>query len=355
MYPKQPFDFAGRTGTVAFDVSDNTQGTHAAWPEFWMSDQPVPAPFTHLGTFENTPRNGFGVRFGAFCPPNQGCGAPCPFSTTSGYVTVDSAVIVRNYEAFDTAAGSGGTLQVHMLRCVKASTGPGQMNHFELRISQNEIDVYGTDAGTTGPLVEIATITNADLTLTRGLIWLEDVHYNGDKFGTQGNNTFTWDNVGFDGPILPRDLAFDAMDSLTRSGFMSEDAGPMIDLGWNVPSDGTTLPGTSVTVSVPGVYNIARASGGLLTFNYYTHYTGTMKYQLNGHGWHTLPWPYPDQTTYTLRAIAVPIALSEVVAGTNAIQFDWQDAPGAPSGAFAELANVDLIMVGAGGLVPPAS
>jgi hypothetical protein len=45
MYPKQPFDFAGRTGTVTFDVSNDTHGTHAAWPEFWMTDQPVPALF----------------------------------------------------------------------------------------------------------------------------------------------------------------------------------------------------------------------------------------------------------------------------------------------------------------------
>jgi hypothetical protein len=33
-YPRQPFDFAGRTGTVEFDVSNNSQGPHAAWPTF---------------------------------------------------------------------------------------------------------------------------------------------------------------------------------------------------------------------------------------------------------------------------------------------------------------------------------
>jgi hypothetical protein len=33
MYPKQPFDFAGRTGTIGFDISNDTHGTHAAWPE----------------------------------------------------------------------------------------------------------------------------------------------------------------------------------------------------------------------------------------------------------------------------------------------------------------------------------
>ncbi|WP_410959388.1 hypothetical protein, partial [Salmonella sp. SAL4433] len=40
MYPKQPFDFAGRTGTVSFDISNDTAGTHAAWPEFWMTNLP---------------------------------------------------------------------------------------------------------------------------------------------------------------------------------------------------------------------------------------------------------------------------------------------------------------------------
>ena len=42
MYPKQPFDFAGRTGTVSFDISNDSHGTHAAWPEFWLSNLPFP-------------------------------------------------------------------------------------------------------------------------------------------------------------------------------------------------------------------------------------------------------------------------------------------------------------------------
>src|SRR5262249_10070157 len=41
-YPKQPFDFTRRTGTVVFDVSADSDGTHAAWPEFLITDEPVP-------------------------------------------------------------------------------------------------------------------------------------------------------------------------------------------------------------------------------------------------------------------------------------------------------------------------
>ena len=50
MYPKQPFDIAGRTGTIAFDVSDDSHGNHRAWPELWYTDQPVPAPFDHFSS-----------------------------------------------------------------------------------------------------------------------------------------------------------------------------------------------------------------------------------------------------------------------------------------------------------------
>jgi len=67
LYPKQPFDFAGRTGTVSFDLSNDTQGAHAAWPEFWLTDAPTPAPFSHSNPCDvcSLPRNGFGIRMSA--------------------------------------------------------------------------------------------------------------------------------------------------------------------------------------------------------------------------------------------------------------------------------------------------
>src|SRR5581483_8851409 len=36
--PKHPFDFAGRTGHVVFDLGDDSQGIHAAWPAFAITD-----------------------------------------------------------------------------------------------------------------------------------------------------------------------------------------------------------------------------------------------------------------------------------------------------------------------------
>jgi hypothetical protein len=353
MYPKQPFDFAGRTGRVVFDVSDDSHGSHRAWPEFWMTDRPVPAPFTHFSSLQEVPFNGFGVRFAAFCPPSPpgdpGCGVRfiCPDEPLDvPVITVDSAVVVTDYASNDSFTDVNvGTIAVNAVDCVKASSGPGDMNHFELRIAQSGIDVYATDAGTSAPLKKIATIGNVTLPLTRGLIWIEDVHYNGDKDGIdQGTHTFTWDNVGFDGPVLPRDLAFDVLDRLEP---MTGGYAGLLNLGWGVfPTDAQPLQ-----LTAHGIYNISAASGALLTFNYYAENPVTLSYRVNNGTWQDKPWPFGPcytQSAFVLcgtKTLAVPVPLADVLAGDNLIQFKSSDAT--------EISNVDLILVGAGGVHAP--
>jgi hypothetical protein len=341
MYPKQPFDIAGRTGTIAFDVSDDTHGTHRAWPELWYTDQPVPVPFTHFDSLQSVPRNGVGVRFANFCPANQAaCGLRplCPNEPqTVPIVSVDSADVVNNYVSNDSAFGPGN-ISVKVVGCVKGSSGPGDMNHFELRVSQNEIDVYGTDAGnTTGPMTKLAVITNAPLTLTRGLVWMEDAHYNGNKDGIdQGTHTFTWDNFGFDGPTLPRDLTFDVLDN-------NQPTGSFTNLGWAV--DPNTL--LSPVLNVPNVYNIANAAGAAVLVSSYTYYPITLSFRLNGGPWHDQPWPYPACSGYCAnKTTAMPVPLAEVHAGANTIQFKSSDPNTAVS-------NIDLALLGAGGVTGP--
>jgi len=146
MYPKQPFDFAGRTGTVSFDVSNDTNGSHSTWPEFWISDKPVPAPFTHFATWHALPANGLGIRFAANA--DIGSFGNCPNDNNINQLrwTVSTAVAVRNYDFEDTEGyGVSTGMAVTDLDCVIESSGPGQMNHVEIRISQSQIDVYATD------------------------------------------------------------------------------------------------------------------------------------------------------------------------------------------------------------------
>jgi hypothetical protein len=333
MYPKQPFDFAGRTGKVTFDVSNDTEGNHAAWPEFWMTDKPVPSPFAHEDTLWSLPQNGFGIRFAGFTD-SRGAGTTCP-QGGNAYVGVDSAITVKNYVENDSF--NGGNLAVKGIDCVKKATTAGQLNHYEIDVSQNQIDVYGTDAGTTSPLKHLTTISNANLGLTRGLIWIEDVHYNGNKFNNQGAHSFTWDNVGFDGPALPRDLTYDVNDSLTPSGLLGRNNGlPVVNLGWGVSAN------TTKTFSVSGVVSPGTATGALLTFGFWYEATPpfAINYAINGHA-HTQAWPYPDNKSFTPRTLAIPLSLSELQAGTNTLAITPP--------VYMNIMNVDLVMVGAGG------
>jgi hypothetical protein len=153
-------------------VSNDTHSFHAAWPEFWMSDLPVPAPFPHLG-FGAVPQNGFGVRFAASIGAGSQGGCPNPTNLDHRRWTVDSAAVARNYVLEDTTDG-GTALTVNVLDCVIApDDNSGMLNHIELLISQNQIDVYATDAGVVASpttLRKIATITNANLTLLLSLV-----------------------------------------------------------------------------------------------------------------------------------------------------------------------------------------
>lgn len=341
MYPKQPFDFAGRTGKIVFDVSDDSGGSHTAWPELWVTSAPTPDPFAHLSSWQSLPQNGFGIRLDGVCTAGQGgnCGPNCPSTNTGNVVTVNDALTVNNYVENDPE--NGGDLGIVRDGCVTEPTAPGQLNHFEVDVSQNQIDVYGTNAGTTSPLIHLATIPNVDLGFTRGLVWLEDDHYNANKginAAMQAMHTFTWDNVGFDGPVLPRDLAFDAADNLTNVGSIPT----LTDLGW------PASPSAPATITVPGVTGVAQATGGLLTLNFFDPDTApvTLSYSLNGNATNTFAWPFADSLAGSPRTVTIPISLSEVVSGTNTIQI-WSEQDSLI------VSNVDLVMQGAGGIVQP--
>jgi hypothetical protein len=81
--PRQPFDFAGRTGTVAWDVDAKTRGGHSWWTDFWITDQPIPAPMS--GGLSSLPRNGVGVDF-------SGCDGTGP-----NLMGVSQTFLVSNY------------------------------------------------------------------------------------------------------------------------------------------------------------------------------------------------------------------------------------------------------------------
>lgn len=357
MYPKQPFDWSGRTGAIVFDVSDDAGGSHDAWPELWVTNTPAPDPFVHDSSWQALPQYGFGIRLDAECTTGQdgGCGSTC--NTAGDVVSVGSAITVNNYaeneqdpygqDGGDSSPQNPATLQVVQTGCVTEPTAAGQLNHFEVDVSVSAIKVYGTNAfaGTydpaVTPLVLLATIPNANLGFTRGLVWLEDAHYNGNKQVNpklQAMHTFTWDNVGFDGPALAGDLGFDAPDALT-SPYYAPVSTQETNLGY--PSTASS----PATLTVPGVAGVGQAVGALLTFNYQAPDTNslTLDWSVNGHtGSTTSPMSaYADaQGGPFTEAISVPLA--DVVAGNNTVAV-WS-----PQDTLI-VSEVDLIMQGAAG------
>jgi hypothetical protein len=347
IYPKQQFSFANRTGTIAFDVTDDTQGGHGAWPELWITDSPKPTPFTLNGTGVGgtLPANGFGIRFDGIQDPAANLWIQnCP-NDGKRRTGVGAIIPIRNYAIYDSNLGplpSGMSLKI--LGCViEPPDANGGLNHVEVQISQNQIDVFMTDAGTTSPLVHVAQITGAGMTLTQGLVWIEDVHYNADKSGLQPlqhDHTFTWDNFAFDGPIIARDLSFDVLDSLTacHQG--------MVCLGWQSFSN---APMAAVSTMPMTAANIAASQAQFLMFDALSFYNqiGTFSYVINGHKY-TAAYPYTfPSSNGRLISYMLPINASDLVAGPNTVQI-WSDQ-------YLQIANINIELTGAGGVVPPDS
>lgn len=360
MYPKQPFDFAGRTGTVSFDVSDDAYNIHDAWPEFWMSDAPIPDPFTHFGSWLALPANGFGVRFANAVLAGQQGECPNANNLTHQRWTVDSVVVSRNYVEEDVSANNGPTfgtltgMKVTPLDCVISSSGPGNMNHVEVRVSQSTIDVYATDAGvaaTPTTLRHIATITGANLTLTRGLIWLIDAHYNADKATTLTNpnlpssashrqHTFSWDNVAFDGPFTDRDFTFDCPDALTPSSNGAVNLGrfsaanQQSSCSANIPAFPSN--GTGAPAAAKVLFDFSPGGDPEPT---------VLNLTVNGHAI-SAPWAAPQNAqtvvpTPAWATYAVQIPLTDLVAGANTVQLGADVAM--------VFANVDVVLADVAG------
>ncbi len=306
MYPKQPFDIAGRTGTVSFDVSADAEGPHAAWPEFWWTDQPVPTPHGDGEGYNASARNSFGFAV-------AGCnGDPTRTSVTMMAVT-------RNYVTQDLGP-------ISQLNCVLEGSATGDLNHFEVRINADGAEIWATDAGQTE--LKILARTTVQMPLTRGVIWLEDLHYNACKFDSQCDHAFAWDNVAFDGPTPYRDLTFDVPDAneAIKDGVTS--------LGYLVTQD-------AIKVTTAPVFTEQTPKSAFVAFNWAPNDTTVPLVRVNGGPWHETAWPYPDFPPFW-KSIAVEVPFDEIKDGPNTIEFKQ------PDGARdTVVCNINIILIAA--------
>jgi hypothetical protein len=332
MYPRQPFNFAGRTGTIEFDVSDNTVGGHGAWPSLVIADQPVPAPYNNtLSAVSDQARNSVGIDFNSLEDENEGC------LTANVWETV-------NYQTVMPGTNTDG--------CVSTSSGPGVLNHVEVQINATSVLVYMSQPGDPGS-TELIADSEFTVPLSQGVVWLEDVHYNGNKYCAsagqcQQTNTFTWANLAFDGPVEPRDLGFDVLDNTTPGG-TAPNGLPMTNLGYGIYGSGRGPATLQVTTATgPTAADISAASGALFALTYYPLSAQTLTYSVNGNPPLQFDWPYGDSGTYASESVALPVPLADIVPGPNTVTLSRSD-----TGNGVDVANMDLILQGAGGIVAP--
>jgi hypothetical protein len=313
MYPKQPFDFTNRTGKVTFDVSADSDGSHGAWPEFLITDKPVPGARVSIsGGIPPGAVNSIGFSLDG-----------CPVGSTG----VGTVYVTKNGEYSEPNFSSTG--------CVTKGSARS-MNHFEVRISTNHLEVWGTDAGGTA-LKQLAVADNLGLgTFSKGLVWLNDVHYNARKAlscecGTQFNHTFAWDNLGFDGPKTYRDLGFDVPDANV--------AGDKATAGDSTRRVGFNIGLGPVNLTTASVRRDQTPTKAQVVFNTYSFAPTVPSISINGNAYIDTPWP-AGWDTFFWSSISIPVPLDQVHDGPNTITFKSAD----PS---TTISNISIILVAA--------
>ncbi len=337
--PRQAFDFAGRTGTIAYNVDAITQGEGSWWTSLYVTDDPVSDAINSSEVMGLLPNNGLGLNFNDQC--SQTNASQTKLDNVYTYAnTVESIVPLSGTSCFTTSRG--------------------HLNHIEVQLSQTSIAVWASDFspdGVTFPNFRQVGSAALNLPFTRGYVHFQQNERaplkNEPGFYNPGYANNYWSGLGFDGPVVGQETAFMAPDSLTVNPNPVGDAGGAtgaLNVGYAAPA----------TLSIPNV-NSAGAMTAKLTFTMTYVYAFNLSptsvmlhYSLNSGPVQTPPQPnYAAEVLCTgcpgspiggggvLYSIAVPVAA--LLSGTNtvAITVDNQN-----NGYPPVIGNMDLLLFG---------
>ena len=259
---RQPFDFADRTGTLVFDV-DLTSNALGAWPAVSLSEEPTPLPSFDDPERGSGPRNGFQIDFGS----GAWCGRP------------DTAVFqIRTYREFEEQLVFGSD----DWDCSAAwpLVARDALNHVELRVSPTQLEVWVSDVSTDGESYAEPRLLHEqplELPFTRGYLNLVVRNHATIKYWAGAAGLTRWDNVGFDGPVVPAAREYSAPDAnVAHPGLPGCDVAGSCDWIGDVipnqdhcaPEAGCSAEGDSrATGSVLSAIETADAEPVVLTFS----------------------------------------------------------------------------------------
>lgn len=327
---RQPFDFAGRTGTLQWEADARTSGTHGWWVEVWFSEAPVPGANFHAPDQLVSAPNAVGVVLGLNC----GVDAAGLGTAGAGKVGVSEIDVVHDYALQTVYVGA----DVDNTRCVNSEQ--NLLNRFQFKLSENHLEVLGTHAGSS----DYVSLGEADLQLpfSRAYVSFSHVHYNAHKVDVSMFQSYQWARVAFDGPQLPTPRAYAVPDSLSPVDSGNEGK-TVYHVGYgNVDgvtydfNDGPTVPKPLVLAGV----DKTGALGARLIMNTSRVRAGdTVKYRFNGGAWRD--YLVPDlHDTWERQGLVLPVDLADLTDGDNTVEFSTNASLFGPNSMH--IANIDL-------------
>lgn len=328
---RQPFDFSGG-GRVVWDVDAKANPFyygHGWWTEVWITEDPSPIPYHDAPTVFSMPRNGVGVAF----QTGGGEGGPCGwFDPEVLGTTVNRVVVSRDYDFHRDENPDNDS-------CIRSAD--GVLSHFELRITQDSLELWASDAGDPSSFRRRSVVNNLDLPFTRGYVHFQHAHYNAMKDGpdscdptsdaydgtrcTTPVQTFRWDNIGFTGPRYATPRSYDVPNN---------DA-PGVEGGLHFGYDADD--GRPRTFRFADV-SLAGAVGAWLNVGTFAEFGSDLTYRVNGGASRTLPIPgrRGDRGEGGYRSVSLPLQLEELREGENSVEISL------PAGDFHSVGNIDL-------------
>ncbi len=194
---RQPFDFAGRTGTIKLDM-DLTNNGLGGWPALIIAQDPSPAPSFDWQERGSGPQSGVEIEFGT-----GWCNTPHTLETI--VYTFADYVQTSHVPSFDCGIAH-------------ALTAPDALNHVEVYLTQKHIQVWTSDASSDGvnfPNQHLMWEGDLDLPFSRGYVSLALRNHATLKYWLGSAAMVRWDNIGFDGPVVSGYHDYSAPDSLT--------------------------------------------------------------------------------------------------------------------------------------------
>ncbi len=331
---RQPFDFADRTGTIAFDAEGWMLNGLLGWISVEITEDPAPLPSFSIGSEGQmndeggaVPRNALEIQFQSGC-----AGQP-------GTVAVRFVDVVTDYvdELFMPSDGA----------CVTGAK--GKLNHFEIAVSQTRVEVWATPYSEDGIEFEAPVLlhgVDVSLPFSRGWVHLTTHNHatlkysHDDGFGaTEPIDAWVtrWDDVGFDGPVIATTREVEVGDSLVAGTDAWNIAGPVMNVGYLVPD---TMTGAPVSFTLPAVELDGVSSARLAIAMWYLLSEPSLppagfalRLRLNGNAWR--------ERTLTASELAmlgnghaqgaigqvIDVPVADLVSGDNTLELETRGVP----------------------------